>query len=147
MQFQVVLRLPRAAVSVSLARHVVSTALKRAGVTLDCLADVELAVSEACTNAYLHSSAQGGYEVVVAIGDELMTIDVIDSGGGFGDAATTGTMSDVSAESGRGLALMAAYSDSAAFESVIDGGGTVHLSKRLCWLEDAPLRGSEVTAC
>ncbi len=146
MRVQVELTLPRDAVSVPFARHVVSAALHRAGVTSDCLAEVAVAVSEACTNAFHHSSADGSYEVVMSIAEEELIIDVIDSGAGFGISPTPAAMPHVSAENGRGMALMSAYTDSAAFDSVVNGGGSVHLVKRLRWYPGAPLRRAAVTS-
>ncbi|HEX2175809.1 MAG TPA: ATP-binding protein [Nocardioidaceae bacterium] len=138
MLIQVALMLPPDAVSVPWARHVVSAALTRAGVAAECVDDVEVAVSEACTNAYRHSSADGHYEVTMEIRDEHLTIDVLDSGVGFQQAQVPRAMSHVSAENGRGLALIAAYCDSALFDSVSGSGGAVHLNKRLRWVEGAP---------
>lgn len=146
MRVQVALTLPRDAMSVPLARHTVSAALERSGVTSDCLAEVAVAVSEACTNAFDHPSNGASYEVVMNVEEELLIIDVIDSGAGFGPRSTTVRMSHTSAENGRGMALMAAFADHTVFDSVFDGGGSVHMVKRLRWKEDAPLRSSSPPA-
>ena len=140
MRVLVTLTLPRDAVSVPLARHVVSAALKRAGVTADCMAEVEVAVSEACTNALHHSGDGGSYDVRMQLGDERLEIEVIDAGAGFGPRPVVGVMSHPAAENGRGMALMAAYSDSAVFDTVADGGGLVHLTKQLRWVVEDRLR-------
>jgi serine/threonine-protein kinase RsbW len=139
MRVLVTLTLPRDAVSVPLARHTVSAALQRAGVTADCRAEVEVAVSEACTNALHHSGDGGSYDVRVQLGDERLEIEVIDAGAGFGPGPVVGVMSHPAAENGRGMALMAAYSDSAVFDTVADGGGVVQLTKQLRWADGAPL--------
>lgn len=137
-QVQIALTLPRDALSVPLARHTVSAALERAGVTEDCRAEVELAISEACTNAYYHAATAATYEVQILVDEQQLRINVIDEGGGFGDHAPALDMPDPSADSGRGMALMTALTDHAVFDSVSGGGGQVHLMKRLRWSNDAP---------
>jgi serine/threonine-protein kinase RsbW len=145
-RIQVVLTLPREAVSVPLARHTVSAALQSAGIAEDCLAEVEVALSEACTNVFHHAGAGESYEVAINIGDEQLTMEVVDSGGGFGWRATESTMPHEMAEGGRGLALMSAFSDHALFDTMSGDGGSVHLMKRLRWTDGAPLRATNHNA-
>ncbi len=64
--------------------RVVSTALHTAAVQPTCVHEVELALSEACTNAVRHAFEGVAHEVMVSISDEQVAIDVIDSGSGFG---------------------------------------------------------------
>ena len=140
MRIQVTLTLPREAVSVPLARHIVSAALKRAGIDRECLAEVEIALTEACTNVFQHAKLGDTYDVVINVHGELLTVDVVDSGTGFDHRRlANASLPDDSAESGRGIAMMQFFADQTVFDSVEDGGGSVHLSKRLRWSEDAPL--------
>jgi serine/threonine-protein kinase RsbW len=139
-RIQVVLTLPREAVSVPLARHTVAAALQSAGITDDCLAEVEVALSEACTNVFHHAGAGESYEVAISIGDEQLTMEVVDAGSGFGWRATESTMPHEMAEGGRGLALMSAFSDHALFDTMSGDGASVHLMKRLRWANGAPLQ-------
>jgi serine/threonine-protein kinase RsbW len=125
-----------------LARHTVSAALQSAGIAEDCLAEVEVALSEACTNVFHHAGAGESYEVAINIGDEQLTMEVVDSGAGFGWQSTQSTMPHEMAEAGRGLALMSAFSDHALFDTVSGDGGSVHLMKKLRWTDGAPLRAS-----
>jgi serine/threonine-protein kinase RsbW len=142
-RIQVVLTLPREAVSVPLARHTVAAALRSAGITQDCLAEVEVALSEACTNVFHHANAGASYEVAISIGDQQLTMEVVDSGAGIGwRPHEPASMPNGMAEGGRGLALMTALTDHALFDSVTGEGGAVHLTKRLRWTEDAPLVNS-----
>ncbi|HEX2177629.1 MAG TPA: ATP-binding protein [Nocardioidaceae bacterium] len=141
MRIQVVMTLPREAASVPLARRTVAVALSSAGVAHDCVSEIEVALSEACTNVYHHAGEGDDYEVLINIGDEQLTVDVLDSGTGFGHRPTwpVASMPDHSAERGRGLALMTALTDSAVFDTVAGDGGSVHLMKRLRWADHAPL--------
>lgn len=141
MRIQVVLTLPRDAASVPLARHTVTAALQRAGVTGECVAEVEVILSEACTNAYRHAHEGGdSFEVRIEIVDDSMVVDVLDTGIGFASDASSIAMPVPSADGGRGIALMAALTEKAVFDSATRDGGSVHLLKRLHWAENAPFR-------
>ena len=139
MRIQVVMTLPREAVSVPLTRRTVAAALTAAGIAPDCLDEVEVALSEACTNVLNHAGKGDAYEVAINISDQQLTMDVIDFGAGFGHLLPGSTMPEPTAESGRGLALMRALTDRAVFDSVSGNGGAVHLMKRLRWAPDAPV--------
>jgi serine/threonine-protein kinase RsbW len=135
MRVQIVLNLPREEISVPLTRDVISAALRTAGVEPTCVHEVEVALSEACTNAVQHAVDGVTYEVLVGISDEHVTIEVVDSGSGFGQRQGATDGHHHSAENGRGLGLMQALTDLAIFDSVEGGGGSVHLTKRLRWTE------------
>jgi serine/threonine-protein kinase RsbW len=136
-RIQVVMTLPREARSVPVVRHTVATALESAGVTDECVGEVELALSEACTNVYQHAGHGASYEVVISIGDQQLTMDVLDSGAGFGDlGAEPPPMAELDAEEGRGIALMRALSDRAVFDTITGRGGSVHLMKQLRWTDN-----------
>ena len=140
MRIVVVLALPRDAASVPLVRHTARAALVRAGVTSECAEEVEVALSEACTNAYRHAQSGETFEVVLSVGDDDLTVDVMDDGTGV-QAAIPVMMPNPAADSGRGVSLMAAFSDQVVFDSVTGDGGWVRLRKRLRWAEDAPFQG------
>ncbi|HEX2177371.1 MAG TPA: ATP-binding protein [Nocardioidaceae bacterium] len=142
MRIQVALTLPREAVSVPLARHTVSAALQRAGIESTCLSEVQVALTEACTNVFRHAQEGDTYEVVINVSEAYLTVDVIDSGTGFGQRVPVAELPDPAAESGRGTALMLAFTDHTSFDEVEGGGGSVvHLLKRLNWAADAPMLG------
>ena len=141
MKIQLALSLPREEISVPLTRHVVSAALLTAGVQPTCVQEVEVALSEACTNAVKHAVEGVSYEVQVGISEEKVSIDVVDSGSGFGQHQVSPDGHDHWAEEGRGFALMDALSDLAIFDSVDGEGGSVHLTKRLHWMPGAPWTG------
>jgi serine/threonine-protein kinase RsbW len=141
MRVQLALSLPREEISVPLTRHVVSAALTTAGVEPTCVHEVEVALSEACTNAVQHAVEGVSYEVMVGISDEQVAIDVIDSGSGFGQRqVSTNGVAHV-AEDGRGINLIKALSDLAIFDSVEGEGGSVHLTMGLRWVQGAQRPG------
>jgi serine/threonine-protein kinase RsbW len=77
---------PREAVSVPVVRHVLGDALTKIGVDEDCVADLLLAVTEACTNVLRHSGHARRYEVVAEIRSNRCTLEVVDTGRGFNPA-------------------------------------------------------------
>jgi serine/threonine-protein kinase RsbW len=144
MRVEIALTLPREEISVPLTRHVVSAALLTAGVEPACVHEVEVALSEACTNAVKHAVDGVVYEVVVGISDEHISIEVVDSGSGFGQRHLS-TGHDHWAENGRGVKLIHALSDLAIFDSVDGSGGSVHMTKRLRWVPGTQKPGPDRT--
>jgi serine/threonine-protein kinase RsbW len=131
MSIQIAMMLPPEAASVSMARRTLADALRVANVTPDCGHEAQVALSEACTNAFNHAATHENFEVLIGIGELHLTMHVLDSGPGL---STKGhhraTWPDDTAENGRGIALMNAFTDSASFDSR-ERGSTVHLTKRL----------------
>ena len=127
------MEIPADAASVPLVRRTVAEAMRSAGVAQDCVEEAELALSEACTNVYHHSGTVDHYEVAIELDAERLTMDILDTGDGVAEHDRDPVMPDGSAENGRGLALMAAFSDQVVFDSVLSSGGAVHLVKKLRW--------------
>jgi serine/threonine-protein kinase RsbW len=148
MRLQMRMTLPREAVSVSLARGLLGATLKRAGVVQGALHDIEVALTEACTNAYQHVEAGDTYEVVIDLDDELLAMQVIDHGPGFSARPTEEQDfgADASTEDGRGVELIRALTDTAAFGVVAeDDGGSVRMWKKVAWGDEAPwLRATRI---
>jgi serine/threonine-protein kinase RsbW len=138
-RIEVVLSLPQDAASVPVARRVVAAMLVQTGVERDCLDDVKVALSEACTNVLDHAGSAGSYRITIALEDDLLTMDVADDGQGFVDDRLRPEMAEPLSERGRGAALIEALTDHARFDSVTTGGATAHMSKRLIWAADRPL--------
>ena len=138
MEIRFTLQLPRDALSVPVVRRVLNSSMKTLGVAEDCLTDIEIALTEACTNVLDHAAAGDEYEVV-------------DTGRGF-DAEHLGhAEADPSAEEGRGIQLIRALVDRVHFRSRAESGTIVRLEKELQFTEGSPLqrladRGSETAA-
>ena len=142
MRVQLALSLPREEISVPLARHVMSAALDTARVEPDCVQEVEVALSEACTNAVKHAVDGVSYDVMVYISDAHVSIEVVDSGSGVGPHHVSTNGNGRWDENGRGIKLIKALSDLAIFDSVEGEGGSVQLTKRLRWIDGAQRPGS-----
>jgi serine/threonine-protein kinase RsbW len=142
MELSLALTLPRDEQTVPVARHIVRNAMEQVGVEVTCIDDVELALSEACTNVLLHSGPGDQFVVRLDLGDRLGVLRVVDVGRGF-DAATLPAADDdlVEAERGRGLGVMRAVVDRVDLTSRPEAGTIVTLEKVLTYSDGALLVG------
>jgi serine/threonine-protein kinase RsbW len=141
MELSLALTLPRDEQTVSVVRHIVRNAMEQVGVEATCVDDVEVALSEACTNVLLHSGPGDQYVVRLDLEDRLGVIRVIDLGRGFDSARLQAEGSLVDAERGRGLGLMHALVDRVDCTSRPEAGTIVTLEKTLTLDEEALLTG------
>ncbi len=141
MELSLALTLPRDEQTVPVARHIVRNAMEQFGVDETCVYDVELALSEACTNVLLHSGPGDQYVVRLNLEDRLGVIRVVDVGHGFDSARLQAADSLLDAERGRGLGLMQAMVDRVDFTSRPEAGTIVTLEKVLSYRDDALLAG------
>ncbi|MEO3785960.1 ATP-binding protein [Actinocorallia sp. B10E7] len=132
------LALPCEELSVPVIRRVLGDALRGLGVSGECIHDILVAASEACTNVVRHSSTLE-YEVAGCIDEDTCVLSVTDHGDGFGPAAR---QAGELAESGRGLDIMRALVDDLALTATPDGVRVV-LRKRLTWNDEALMRRLE----
>src|SRR3954454_23286511 len=134
------LQLPRDALSVPVVRRVLNSSMQTLGVMEDCLTDIELALTEACTNVLDHAAMGDEYEVVAGLDDNSCVIEVIDTGRGFGADRLGHAGADPSAEEGRGIQLIRALVDRVHFRSRPEDGTIVHLEKELQYVTGSPLQ-------
>lgn len=140
MEIKVTLVLPRDALSVPVVRRVLASSMRTLGVADECLTDIEVALTEACTNVLDHVAAGEEYEVIAGVRDDHCVIEVIDTGHGF-DAEKLGhAEADPTAEEGRGIQLIRALVDRVHFQSRPESGTIVHLEKQLVYDNDSPMR-------
>ena len=141
MELSLALTLPRDEQTVPVARHIVRNAMVQVGVETTCVDDVELALSEACTNVLLHSGPGDQYIVRLDLEDRLGVIRVIDVGHGFDSARLQASDALPDDERGRGLGLMQAMVDRVDFTSRSEKGTIVTLEKVLTYRDEALLVG------
>jgi serine/threonine-protein kinase RsbW len=110
------------------------------GVSEECVSDIKVALTEACTNALDHADNHDYYEVSCYLDDTKCMIDVIDWGSGFNSRNVGFADAAPTSEAGRGIQLMRRLVDRVRFERRGRGGTAVHLEKLLTWREGAPLR-------
>ncbi|MBP3410753.1 MAG: anti-sigma F factor [Clostridia bacterium] len=122
----------------SLARMVVSAFLVPLNPTLEELADVKTAVSEAVTNAIVHG--YGGKGGIVRLRadcreDGMITVDVSDKGRGIADIARARqpffTTLGGEERSGMGFTVMESFMDNVEVHSAPGKGTVVRLQKQL----------------
>jgi serine/threonine-protein kinase RsbW len=130
------LALPRDRLSVPVVRRILSDALTTLGLDEGTVGDIELALTEACTNVLDHAGGKEEYEVSACIDKEQCVIEIIDRGIGFGGE---GPARSLMAEDGRGIAIMRTLMDRLEFRESDVSGTVVHLEKKLVWDESAVL--------
>ncbi len=120
------------------ARVAVSAFAVQLNPTLDVLADIKTAVSEAVTNAIVHGYGEKkGMVVIRAALDEggLLTIEVSDRGRGIPDIAQAMqpffTTQPEKERSGMGFSVMQTFMDRVEVESLPGEGTTVRMTKKL----------------
>ena len=119
------------------ARMVISAFIMRLDPTLEEMADVKTAVSEAVTNSIIHGypGRDGKIEIYCRIEERIVYIEVIDFGVGIEDIEkamepmyTTRAESD---RSGMGFAFMEAFMDELRVESELGKGTHIFMKKIL----------------
>jgi serine/threonine-protein kinase RsbW len=135
--------LPQEASSVRLIRLAVTNTLTVFGVDEDCVEEIRLALSEACTNVVQHAEPADEYEVRLEVDDQRCAISVTNRGNGFDANDLQGVMPGPDSARGRGVAIMGAVMDHVEFRSEPEAGTVVHLVKELTFRPDAPLRAAE----
>lgn len=119
------------------ARTVVAAYITRLDPTLEELADVKTAVSEAVTNSIIHGygSRKGEIELRCEIKGSEVFIEVQDQGVGIADIEKAMeplyTTKPEWERSGMGFAFMEAFMDSLEVVSVLGQGTTVRMRKRI----------------
>ena len=78
----------------------------------ETLADLKLALTEACSNSVRHAYAdrEGSVEILYELHDDRLVIEVLDEGEGF-DADETGRDAEELSEGGLGIAIIRAIAD------------------------------------
>ena len=89
----------------------------------ETLADLKLALTEACSNSVRHaySDREGSVEILYELHEDRLVIEVLDEGEGF-DARETDKDGDELTEGGLGIAIIRAIADE--FEVADRAGGT-----------------------
>ena len=119
----------------SLARTVISAFVARLDPTLEELADIKTAVSEAVTNAIIHGYEETNGKVHMALlrEEDELTVSVEDFGKGIADIEKAKepffTTKPELERSGMGFAFMEAFMDSVLVESVPGTGTKVTMKK------------------
>lgn len=121
----------------SFARMVVTAFITRLDPTLEELADVKTAVSEAVTNAIIHGydNGEGKIELHCQIKDNVFSMEIIDQGVGIDNVEKAMeplyTTRPELERSGMGFAFMEAFMDDLDVTSEPGQGTTVSMKKKI----------------
>ena len=140
MHFHLAIVLPRDARSVGTNRRLVDEALRSLGVDAGCREDLQLIITEACTNVIDHARDGVDYEVRVDIDAETCTIEVADDGRDTAMPEMSASSADLMSESGRGLFIIGALADTLQFQPREPHGLLLRAVKTLTWQAPAPTR-------
>lgn len=121
----------------SFARMVVAAFAARLNPTIEEVADIKTAVSEAVTNAIIHGYAkkEGKIQIICSTNNQELTVEVIDSGVGIEDIEKAKeplyTTRPEWERSGMGFVFMETFMDSLEIESKIDEGTKIRMMKKI----------------
>ena len=132
------LTLPALSVNEGVARAIVGAFCAQLNPTLEEIADLKCAVSEAVTNCIVHGYEGGGGLIYISVAlyeNRSITVTVRDRGCGIPDVAlartplyTTNTDGE---RSGMGFSVMETFTDSLTVRSRVGEGTRVTMKKRL----------------
>lgn len=140
MELQLTLCLPRDELSIPVVRRTLKGALDALGVPREEAHDIEVAVSEACTNVLDHVEDGDEYTMTCTVREDLAAIEVVDTGRGFDSESLGHANADHTAEEGRGIQLIRALVDKVQFTYQPEQGSIVRFEKRLDLPAGAPAR-------
>jgi serine/threonine-protein kinase RsbW len=98
----------------------------------ETLHDLKLALTEACTNSIRHAyeaGKEGAVRIVYELGDEDISIEVLDEGEGF--VLDEASEADRMSESGLGIAIIRAVADELEIEAGQGRGSRLRFVKHL----------------
>ncbi len=131
------LNIPSVSSNEAFARVAVGAFVAQLDPTVEELADIKTAVSEAVTNCTVHAYREGigtVYIYAAIFADRTVLIRVRDKGCGIDDIETAmqPMWSSLGGErAGLGFAVMQSFTDSVRVRSRVNGGTTVTMKKRL----------------
>jgi serine/threonine-protein kinase RsbW len=125
------LSIPAKAEYIVLCRLALTGLARRRALDPELLADLKLALTEACSNSIRHAydDGSGTVEVRYELAADRLSIEVLDEGSGFDPEAPT-TAEDELDEGGLGIAIIRALVDELEIESS-GSGSTLRLTKFL----------------
>lgn len=139
MHLDVAICLPKETETVALIRGIVGDTLAKFGLTPECIEDIRLALSEACTNVVDHAGSDDEYEVRFEVDDRQCQITVTNTGEAFDAESLSGALPDTWSARGRGVAIMHAVMQQVSFRSDPEAGTIVHLVKEIEVVPEGPL--------
>ncbi len=114
------LRIPAKAEYITLCRLALTGLSRLRPLGEETLADLKLALTEACSNSIRHAygeGSEGHVEIRYELLPDRLTIEVLDDGAGFDPAAESEGEADELTEGGLGIAIIRSIADELEIES------------------------------
>jgi serine/threonine-protein kinase RsbW len=134
------LSLPRQPSTVTGARRVLGTLLSLTNATEESRGHLALLISEACANAVTHADRDSTVDITIMIDDHDCLLEVGNRGTAPDGTGLDAGLPDPLTVGGRGLPLIAALADTAAFVAGAPGQVLLRITKRLIDVRTSPLR-------
>jgi len=134
------LSLPRQPSSATRARHVLTTLLSLTDVSEDTRANLAVLISEACANAVIHADPDSDVDITISIDDHVCRIEVGNRGRSPDNTRLDADLPTPLTIGGRGLPLIGALADTAAFVNKAPGQVLLRITKHLTEARAAPAR-------
>ncbi|MEH0929849.1 ATP-binding protein [Micromonospora sp. CPCC 205558] len=131
MRVRMTLSLPRQPSSTTRARHVLTTLLSLTDVSEDTRTNLAVLISEACANAVIHADPGGDVDITISIDDQVCLIEVGNRGRSPDNAKLDADLPAPLTIGGRGLPLIGALADTAAFVAGAPGQVLLRITKHL----------------
>jgi serine/threonine-protein kinase RsbW len=129
------LRIPAKPEYITLGRLALTGIARSRAVELapELLADLKLALTEACTNSVRHAYGGGAgmVDILYQLYEDRIVIEVTDEGEGFDPAGAPPFDTDELNEGGLGIAIIQALTDAFEIRDVASGGSTLRFVKQL----------------
>jgi serine/threonine-protein kinase RsbW len=131
MRLSLTMSLPRQSSSVTRARRVLATLLSLTDADEEIRGHLAVLISEACANAVVHADAASTVDITIDIDDDECVVEVGNRGTSPDGAGLRAGLPDPLTVGGRGLPLITALADTAAFTAGEPGQVMLRISKRL----------------
>ncbi|WCN79421.1 ATP-binding protein [Micromonospora sp. LH3U1] len=138
MPVSMTLSLPRQPSSVTCARQVLNTLLSLTDVAEDSRGHLAVLITEACANAVIHADSDSTVDITVVIDDVVCLIEVGNRGSTPNGSGLAADLPAPLTVGGRGLPLIAALADEAAFIPGPPDQVLLRITKHLADVRPAP---------
>lgn len=137
MRLTMTLSLPQHPSSVTVARELLTSLLRLTDAGEERRCALAILITEASANAVVHGDIGGSFDLMIAIEDDLCVLEV-GNRGTLDGATIVAVPTDPTQPSGRGLLLIAALSDTAAFVPAPPGHVLLRITRHLTAPDPTP---------
>ncbi|MGC5028431.1 ATP-binding protein [Micromonospora sp. DT229] len=140
MRVTMTLSLPRQPSSVTRARHVLTTLLSLTDADEDTRGQFAVLISEACANAVMHADPDSTVDLTIVIDDHTCLLEVSNRGSVPDSVRLDTELPAPLTVGGRGLPLIAALADTAAFVPGPPDRVLLRITRHLTEVPTTPIR-------